>query len=156
MVGLLHLLACGVTLKVSPVCSEHLLVGRTGETLVLVHVTPAVLLGHCASLCMTVRSGLEKGLQDALRDVITSCVTSEVKYDLKDWVPSRYKPFYFLSQCKTWQRKFGIKLRIITRVRWPADSKALNTNAVSHNVANQPVTEKYISYKCHQGYFKRT
>lgn len=154
MIGL-HLLMCGVALKLSPVCSEHLLGGRAGETPVLVHVTPAVLLGHCTSLCMAARSGLEM-LQDALRDIITSCVTSDLKDDLKDWVPSRYKPFYFLSEWKTWQRKFGIKLRIITRLRWPADSKILNTNAVSHNVANQPVTEKYISYKCHQEYFKRT
>lgn len=98
-------------------------------------------------LCTAARSGLEKGLQDAQKDKITSCVTSRVNNDLNDWLPGRYTPLQFLSQWKTWQRKFDTKLRVITRLRWPADSKVQNRNVASCNVATQPDNqEKYISY----------
>lgn len=82
------------------------------------------------------------------------CVTSEVKYDLKDWAPSGHKPFYFLSHWKTWQRKFGIQLRISTRLRWPADNKVWNRSAVSCNVASR--NRNILHIRSHQEYFKRT
>lgn len=81
-------------------------------------------------------SALEKGLQDAQGDKITSSVTSKVNNDLNDWVPSRYTPLQLLSHWKAWQKKFYIKLRMTTKLRWPADSKVQNRNVASCNVAN--------------------
>lgn len=80
--------------RLPPVCSEHLPAGQAGEPPALVPVVPATLMGHGRlPLCTAAGSDLEKGLQDALRDIITSCDASELKHDLRDWVPSRYKPF---------------------------------------------------------------
>lgn len=98
------------------------------------------------SPCSTASSALREGLQDAQGCKITSCVTSRVNSDLNDWVPSRYTLLQLLSLWKAWQKKFYIKLRVITRLKWPADSDVQTRNVTSCNVANQPLAEKCISY----------
>lgn len=119
-------------------CSEHLPSGQAGKPLVLVCVTPALLTGYCRLPLHSSQVWSWEGPPGCLKDKITSCVTSRVKNGLNDWLPSRYTPLQFLSQWKTWKRKFDMKLRVITRLRWPADSKVQNRNVASCNVANQP------------------
>lgn len=121
-------------------------IGSGRQPPVPVRVTPALLRGHCRRPPHSSQAWSSEGPPGCSERQNHLMCYKQSKQWFK-WLGSQQcAPLQLLSQWKAWQKKFDIKLGVITRLRWPADSKVQNKTVASCNVAHQLLTEKYISY----------